>query len=129
MAAVTKNVNKISYIAPDGYGAFDAGYPKTDIEKGDPIEIVADTPPSRQTDCVIQKSTGTACHGFAVKSVKAGAPLAEFATQGEIEGFAGMTPGAGLTIVSGALDDTAPAAGVTTQIRAVTPTRIRFVVV
>lgn len=121
MAAVLK-VDP-SFVAPPGMEQIDTGYASEDIEVGDPVVIV-DTPvPNKMWTAVIAKATGTELHGFCVKTTKTRG-MCEYASQGEIDGFTGMTPGNSLTIVDGVLDDT-EAEGLA-QIRAVNPNRIRF---
>lgn len=126
MAAITKA--DVAYVTPPGMEVGDRGYALTDMEPGDPVVIASSAAPSRQYDCSISKATGTEVHGFAIKSKKAGG-LCEFVTQGEFDGYTGLTPGAALTVVDGAIDDTAPAAGVTPSIRVVNASRIRVLLV
>lgn len=126
MAAIQK-VAPI-YVSPPGYEVIDRGFARETIEAGDPIIIDSVPYKDRTYDCAVRKATGTEAHGIALKNVTAGGTC-EFALQAEMDGFTGLTPGAALTIVGGAIDDTAPAAGVSTQIRAVNTTRIRFVFV
>lgn len=126
MAAITK-VEPI-FVAPPGMEVIDSGYALETIERGDPIVISATDSPSRQFSHAVAKATGTVAHGIALKNVYVGGHC-EYACQGEMDGFADLTPGDGLTIVAGAIDSTAPGAGVAAQIRAVTKTRIRFLMV
>lgn len=123
MAAITR-VDPAS-VSPPGYEFNDYGYASVDIAVGDPVIITAAVPPSRKWEQVVAKATGAAASGIALKSIKAGG-TAEYGVVGEMDGFTGLTRGAGLTIVGGNLDNTAPAVGVATQIRAVTASRIRF---
>lgn len=122
MAAIVK-ANRIASVIPPGMELNDRAYSEDDIEAGDPIVISATAPPSMVYDHAVKKATGTEAHGIALVSSNEGG-LAEYTTQNELDGFSGLTPGAGLTIVGGVIDDTAPAAGAA-RIRAVTTTRIR----
>lgn len=124
MAAIEK-VSPV-YVAPPGMEVIDRGYALDAIEAGDPVVISEDPAPSRLYDCAIEKATGDEAHGIALKDVQPGG-LCEFASQGEMDGFAGLTPGAGLSIVDGEIDDTAPTGAA--AIRAVNASRIRFVMV
>ena len=126
MAAVAR-VRPI-LVSPPGMEVVDRGYALDDVLAGDPVIISATAAPSREYDCAIEKATGTTVHGFALKDTKAGG-LCEFASQGELDGFTGLTPGAALTVVAGAIDNTAPGAGVTPTIRVVNASRIRFCLV
>lgn len=126
MAAIAKT--SPIFVAPPGMEVIDSGYALGTINRGDPIVISSTDSPSKQFSHAVAKATGTVAHGIALKDVLAGGHC-EYACQGEMDGFASLTVGAGLTIVGGNIDNTAPAAGVTTQIRAVTKTRIRFVLV
>lgn len=129
MAAIAKvSENSPIFVAPPGMEVIDKGYALDAIRAGDPIIIDPTAAPSRAYDCAVRKATGTVAHGLALKPVSAGGTC-EFAMQGEMDGFAGLTPGAALTVVAGALDNTAPAAGATAQIRVVNASRIRFVLV
>lgn len=123
MAAITK-VDPAP-CSPPGYELNDAGYASTALAVGDPVVITAAAPPSRKWEQVIAKATGTAANGIALKDVAVGG-TAEYGVVGEMDGFSGLTRGAGLTIVAGAIDNTAPAVGVVPQVRAVTASRIRY---
>lgn len=121
MAAVTR-VN-VAFVSPPGMEGIDRGFATEDIVRGDPV-VISGAAPSRLFDCAVSKATGAEAHGIAIKDKQTGG-LCEFAFFGEIDGFAGLTPGAALTIAAGDVDDTAPAVGTSTQIRAVNASRIR----
>lgn len=120
MAAVAKT--RPVLVSPPGYELADVGYASEDIAAGDPLIITSATPPNSRWDKVLAKATGAVAHGVAAKDCGTGG-TAEIIYQGEIDGFSGLTPGAGLSIASGAIDTTAPTGNA--QIRALTPTRIR----
>lgn len=111
------------FVSPAGYEVIDRGFAREAIEAGDPILIDSTPYKDRTYDCAVVKATGTEAHGIALKDTGAGGTC-EFAMQAEMDGFTGLTPGAGLSIVGGAIDDTAPTGAA--QIRAVNTTRIRF---
>lgn len=111
-------------VSPPGETVIDKGYASVDILRGQPVVITSTTPPSRRWEQVIGLAAGTEAVGFALKDCAAGGTV-EYASQGEMDGFTGLTRGASLTIVGGALDTTTAAAG-TARIRAVTTSRIRF---
>lgn len=113
------------FVSPAGYEVVDRGFAREAIEVGDPVVIDSVPYKDRTHDCAVRKATGTEAHGIALKNTGAGGTC-EFAMHAEMDGFTGLTPGAGLTIVAGAIDDTAPAEGAPTLIRAVNTTRIRF---
>lgn len=113
------------FVSPAGYEVVDRGFAREDIEVGDPIVIDSTPYKDRTHDCAVVRATGTEAHGIALKTTRAGGTC-EFAMHAEMDGFTGLTPGAGLTIVDGNIDDTAPAEGTAAQIRAVNTTRIRF---
>lgn len=99
------------------------GLALVEIKAGDPV-IVTDDPVDTRYDFAVTKATDEAyVDGIALDHAPANLTV-EFLRRGEAEGFANLTPGTSLTVVAGAIDDTAPAAGVTPYLRAVTPTRI-----
>ena len=125
MAAIQKvSDDSPILVSPPGENVIDKGYANVAIKRGDPIIILSTAPPSAQWEQVIGLATGTEAHGIALKTCGAHGTV-EYAAQGEMDGFLGLTRGASLTIVSGKLDSTAASAG-TARIRAVTPSRIRF---
>lgn len=124
MAAITKVAPKL--VSPVGYENVFYAYASEALEAGDLAIITSATAPGG-FDCVVEEADAAVAHGVVLKDVGAGG-RAEIAWRGEMDGFSGLTPGAPLSVASGAIDDTAPDA---TQvgaaaIRAVTPTRIRF---
>lgn len=121
MAAITK-VDPAP-CSPPGYEFNDSGYASVDIAKGDPIVITTAAPPSRKWEQVVAKAAAAVATGIALKDVKVGG-TAEYGVVGEMDGFSGLTRGTPLSIVSGAIDTTAPTGAV--QIRAVTASRIRY---
>ena len=126
MAAVTYTAANIALCSPVGYEAVQHGYAGDDFTAGD-LVIISGTPPSTRWDCAFEAASAAIAHGIVLKDVSEGG-TAEVAYVGEMDGFSGLTPGAGLTVASGVIDDTAVA---NTQvgaavIRAVSATRIRF---
>ena len=124
MAAITKVAPKL--VSPVGYENVFYAYASEALKAGDAVVITSATAPGG-FECVVEEASAAVAHGIALKNVGAGG-RAEIAWRGEMDGFSGLTPGAALSIASGAIDDTAPDA---TQvgaaaIRAVTATRIRF---
>lgn len=126
MAAVTQ-VDCVLVSPPGEYGS-DKGFCKTAVEAGQPIIILNEAPPNALWEQVVGPATGTTANGIALKDCNAGGTV-EYAWWGEIDGYTGLTRGAGLTIVDGLVDTTAPGAGVTRQIVAVNTSRIRFFLV
>lgn len=122
MAAITKVDPKLA--SPVGYENVFYAYASEPLEAGDVVVITSATAPGGY-DCVVEEAAAAVGHGIVLKDVGTRG-TAEVCWRGEMDGFAGLTPGAPLTIASGVIDDTAPAEGVSTNIRAVTPTRIRF---
>lgn len=123
MAAVAK-VDCV-LVSPPGDTVIDKGYATEDFVAGDPVIIVATAPPDRRWEHSVARATGAAAHGIALKDCSEGGTV-EYACQGEIDGYVGLTRGAGLTIVGGDVDDTAPATDDVARLRAVTASRIRF---
>ena len=126
MAAVTYTAANIALVSPVGYENVQHGYAGDDVTAGD-LVILSGTPPSTRWDCAYEAAAAAIAHGIVLKDVEEGGTV-EVAFRGEITGFSGLTPGAGLTVASGVIDDTAVA---NTQvgaavIRAVSATRIRF---
>lgn len=94
-----------------------------DLVAGDPVIITADSVDTR-FDFAVTKATAQAdIPAVAIHSAVANTQV-DVLFRGELDGFVGLTPGGYLTVVAGAIDDTAPAAGVTGQLLAMTPTRI-----
>ena len=126
MAAVTYTAADIALVSPVGYENVQHGYAGDDFTAGD-LVIISGTPPSTRWDTAFEAAAAAVAHGIVLKDVEEGG-TAEVAWRGEIDGYSGLTPGAGLTVASGVIDDTAVA---NTQvgaavIRAVSATRIRF---
>jgi hypothetical protein len=124
MAAITK-VDPV-LCSPVGYENVQHGYAGDTFAAGD-LVIISGTPPSTRWDCAFEDATAAVAHGIVLKDVTEGG-TAEVAFRGEMDGYSGLTPGAALSVATGVIDDTAPAA---TQvgaavIRAVSATRIRF---
>lgn len=127
MAAIQK-AGRIQSVIPPGMEVNDRAWAATDIESGDPIVIVDESPPSAVYEYAVAKADGEEAHGFALVTVKQGG-LAEYATQNEFDGYTGLTPGAPLYIVDGELDDTEPTDGGEVVGRCLTTSRIRVLVV
>lgn len=123
MAAIVR-VDCVLVSPPGEYGS-DKGYCNDDVEAGQPVVITSATPPNVLWEQVVEPATGTTANGIALKDCNEGGTV-EYAFFGEVDGYTGLTPGAGLTFVDGEIDDTPPGAGVTRQMVAVTPSRIRF---
>lgn len=124
MAAITKVAPKL--VSPVGYENVFYAYASAALEPGD-LAIITSADAPGGFDCVVAKASAAVAHGVVLKKVGIGGK-AEIAWRGEMDGFSGLTPGASLSVASGAIDSTAPD---DTQvgaaaIRAVTPTRIRF---
>src|SRR5690348_16817015 len=122
MAAITAPTNA-ALCSPPGYENVDVGYASADITAGQPVIIDPAGAPSTRWERAFTPATGTVAHGIALKTTLAGG-TAEVAYRGEVDGYSGLTPGAGLTIVGGNIDTTAPTGNAV--IRAVSATRIRF---
>ncbi len=105
MAAVTKV--KPVLIGLPGDNWIDRGYANEDFEAGDLVIVAAHTNP--EFDMSVTLATGTDATGIVLQDCNAGG-LVSFLIQGEMSGYAGLTPNAKLTIVGGLLDNTAPAA-------------------
>lgn len=129
MAAVQRE--DVIHVTPPGQEVTDRGYATTAIKRGDPVKIVGNGPTVQWDYSVAALAAGdpdSECIGFSLKDTSVGG-TAEFASQGEMDGFVGLTPNALLTIVAGKIDDTAPTEAAFPRIRAVNSTRIRFVTV
>lgn len=94
-----------------------------DVSPGDPVDITSDAVDTRFDFAVSLAATAEAVPAVAIHGAVANTQV-DVLIRGELDGFAGLTPGAYLTVVDGALDDTPPAAGVTGQFLVMTPTRI-----
>jgi hypothetical protein len=123
MVALTKS--RVRLISVPGTEWVDRGYALEDLEAGDLVVVDATVEPTGEYDMRVELATGTDACGLVLKDVKAGG-LAEFAKQGEVDGFVGLTPNALYTIVGGEIDSTAPAAGTPKQFRARNATSIWF---
>lgn len=140
MAAVTAPTNA-ALCSPPGYENVDTGYASVDLKAGQLVIFdTAGAPSSRWEHAFkLAPTTATEAHGISLKATKAGG-TAEIAFRGEMDGFSGLTVGAGLypsSATAGGMDTTAPtfysvattpavAVPVPARIRAVTATRIRF---
>lgn len=122
MAAVTK-VSPI-LVSPVGYEKVQHGYASADFAAGD-LVLISGTPPDSRHDCAYTAAAAATADGIVLKPCKSGGTV-EVAYAGEMDGFSGLTRGAKLTVASGVIDSTAPAAYSSYTLTAVTPTRIRF---
>lgn len=105
MAAIQKMAGgRIAPVIPPGMDVSDRGYAEEDLKAGDLIVISPDAPPSEIYEFAVKKATGTEAHGICLVDCNEGG-LAEISTQNEMEGYTGLTPGAGLTVIDGELDD------------------------
>lgn len=84
------------------------GMALVEIKAGDPVNVSASAVDTRY-DFAVTKVTGAAdyCDGIALHDAQPNRKL-EFIRRGEVEGFEGLTPGTSLSIVGGAIDNTAP---------------------
>src|SRR5437868_111246 len=134
MAAVT--VGTLHPVSPPGYEVNDKGQAKVAITKGQLLIITNDTPNAGFEKVWDKAATSTTtAHGIALMDAAAGA-VVSVGIQGEMDGFSGLTAGAPLFpsgSVAGGIDTTAPTAFATTpavtaspNVRAVSPTRIRY---
>jgi hypothetical protein len=134
MAAVT--VGTLHPVSPPGYEVNDKGQAAVAITKGQ-LLIIATTTPNAGFEKVwaLATTATTTAHGIALMDAAAGG-VVSVGIQGEMDGYTGLTPGAPLFpsgAVAGGIDTTAPTAFATTpavtaspNVRAVTPTRIRY---
>jgi hypothetical protein len=122
MAAITKV--DVTLISPVGYEAVQHGYATVDLAKGDLAVFTTGAP--AHSKCAFAKASAADACGVVLKDVKAGG-TAEVCQRGEIGGYSGLTPNALLSVVSGAIDATAPDATQvgTNAIRAISATAIR----
>lgn len=123
MAAITK-ANPL-YVGPPAEGAWiQRGQASVVLAAGDPVVIDGAANPDARYDTAYKKATAEAfVDGVALFPAAVGGTI-EVMVTGEMDGFSGLTPGAAYTIVAGAIDTTAPAAGIAPQIKAVNKTRI-----
>lgn len=122
MAAVTKVA--VAFVSPVGEYMSQRGYANENLEAGDPV-VVDGASPSTKWDIAYSKADAEEfCDGVVYRDVLAGGTV-EVVEQGEMDGYSGLTPGAAYTVVGGAIDTTAPAAGIRPQFRALNATRIR----
>lgn len=98
------------------------GMAKVAIKAGDPVNIAADEV-STLYDFAVDKVSGAAtyCDGIALHDAQPNRKV-EILRRGEVEGYAGMTPGTSLSIANGDIDSTAPAG--MPFLRVSTPSRI-----
>jgi hypothetical protein len=119
MAAVTRV--KARPCTPVGYEVVDKGKLVEDVSAGDLLTLSA----TGWRKAV----AGTAeAHGIALQNGYTGQSGFSVGIQGEMDGFAGMTPGTALfpsATVAGGLDTTQPS-GAVARVRAVTATRVRY---
>ena len=106
MAEITKVAPIPTVIT--GYEIVDYGLARDDINAGDLVVIdsVA-APANNRYNCAVKKATGSTADGVWLKSVKDGGTC-EFGSHIEMDGFADLTPGTRLYVVSGKIDDEAP---------------------
>ena len=123
MAALTQS--RVRLISVPGTEWVDRGYALEDLSAGDLVVVDATADVSGEYDMRVELATGTDAVGIVLKDVQAGG-LCEFAKQGEVDGFVGLTPNALYTVVGGVIDSTAPAAGTPKQFRARNATSIWF---
>lgn len=127
MAAITA-VDPI-LVSPVGYESAQHGYAGDDFEAGD-LVIISGSAPDARWDCNYEPASGATAHGIVLRDCAEGGTV-DVAYEGEMDGFSGLTAGAPLSVVSGAIDSAAPTQAdtdpaITYTIRAVSATRIRF---
>lgn len=106
MAAITSNFPSLA--TPTGEARIRRGQAGVAIARGEAVAI-SGTPTSKmwETRYILAPTEATAV-GIALNDAAAGAQV-NVLIDGEIGGFADLTPGAQLSVVAGVLDDTAPA--------------------
>lgn len=100
------------------------GKAAADFVVGKPVVIDGAATVDPRYPCTYKAATAEEfIDGIVLKPAKAG-QIVEVLTLGEIDGYSGLTGGARLTVVAGAIDTTAPAAHAYPQLRAINATRI-----
>lgn len=120
MAAVTKKAPEL--VSPEGYNYIIRGRATVAMTNGDPAVITTTVPPFG-VDHIIAKATAGAIDGVVLAPCVANGPV-EILVRGEMDGFSGLAPQTFLSVANGAIDDTAPGAGVAKQIKAISDHRI-----
>ena len=119
MAAVTKGTLTIARENLAKLGKIAA-----DVSRGDPLVLDSAAAVDVRFAANYKKATAeTTIHGVALKDAKAGG-LVEVLTEGEVEGYSGLTPGAPLSVAAGAIDGVAPSGTNPIQLIALTATRV-----
>lgn len=126
MAAVTKGT--LHPVSPPGYEVNDKGQAAAAIAKGDLLVITSATPGNGFEKVWDKAPTSTVDPaGIALMDATAGG-MVSVGVHGEMDGYSGLTRGARLypsASVAGGIDTTA-LAGTIVIVRAVTATRIRY---
>lgn len=91
---------------------------------GDPVVVSPTSSTDTRFDFQVVKATAGYVDGIVLDRRADANDAVDFVVSGEVEGYIGLTPGSFLSVAAGALDSTAPAAGVPLQIRVLTPSRI-----
>ncbi len=124
MAAIT-SVNP-SLVTPVGEARIRRGYATVAIGKGQGVAISGAPPSARYESAVGLAANVGVLIGIALKDAAVGS-VCEFVVDGEVGGYAGLTPGARLTVVNGVIDNGAPAAGVASRLLAYNATTVMLV--
>jgi hypothetical protein len=119
MAAVTKGTLSVARRNLAKKGKASAA-----LLRGDPVVLDSAAAVDSRFDANYKKATAeTTIHGIALKDAAAGG-LVEVLTEGEMEGYSGLTVGAPLSVAAGAIDAVAPSGTNPIQLIALTATRI-----
>lgn len=106
MAAITYVAP--SLVTPAGEARIRRGEATVDINAGQVVALNGAPSSARFETAYGLAADATTAIGLALKTVKAGG-VVEVLIDGEMGGFAGLTPGAQLGVATGTLDSTAPA--------------------
>lgn len=122
MAAIT--VVDPVLISPAGMEKVEFGYATVAMSKGDLVLFTTGAPSTHKYAFAL--ADAAVAQGVVLKDVGAGGTV-EACYVGEIDGYSGLTPGARLTVATGVIDNTAPAATQvgSSSITAISATTIR----
>lgn len=104
MAAITRV--RPSLVTPAGEARIRRGEAAVDILKGQAVGLVGAASSGMFESRVGLAANEGAAIGIALKDAYAG-EVAEFVIDGEVGGYAGLTPGAKLSVINGNIDSTA----------------------
>lgn len=123
MAAVTKVAVEV-ILAPADFNKI--GKAAAALNRGDPVVIDSAAAVDPRYHTTYKKAASeTFVDGVVLKPCQAGKEV-EIGTYCELDGYSGLTQGARLTVISGNIDTTAPAAGERGQFQALNATTIEF---